>query len=583
MRISLSFFVLLINIQWLSAQNHDFIWLFGYDSNATYLEWGGTVIDFNNIPLDISYLYNEMNFVQVNASICNEEGELQFYTNGLYVANQNHQPMLNGAGLNPGPFANDMGDIGYILDQGAFVVPHPDSTSRYYLIHADRVNSTIELKAHTSRLYYTLVDMNQANGLGKVMQKNQVIISDTLGLGKLTTVRHANGRDWWILQPELNTNMYYRVLISTNGIENLGKAEIQGFQFKSGVGQAVFSPDGNIFARMNSISLTQGQYVEIYQFDRCTGLLSNQIQIHYDDDAYAAGIAISPNSRYLYVSSFTNLYQFDLQSSNIQASKKKVAEFDGFNENGIYTTFYLAQLAPDGKIYINVPSGVHYLHVIHQPNLPYPDCNVEQHGIHLPTYNSASLPNFPNYRLGPLDGSPCDTLGLDNHPIAKYRYDQDTNDYLSIRFTDLSYYEPSEWGWDFGDGIFSDEVNPVHTYPQDGIYEVCLSVANNYGINTYCRTLQIGTTATDDTNPQITINVFPNPASEATNILIGGDYLPRHAVLSLFNGTGQVVRTQHLPAGWSVVPLDALAPGFYFYEVKDEGRILGTGKLVKVE
>lgn len=37
---------------------------------------------------------------------------------------------------------------------------------------------------------------------------------------------------------------------------------------------------------------------------------------------------------------------------------------------------------------------------------------VEQHGITLPTYNASSLPNFPNYRLGPLEGSPCDTLTI---------------------------------------------------------------------------------------------------------------------------------------------------------------------------
>jgi hypothetical protein len=29
--------------------------------------------------------------------------------------------------------------------------------------------------------------------------------------------------------------------------------------------------------------------------------------------------------------------------------------------------------------------------------------------------------------------------------------------------------------------------------------------------------------------------------------------------------------------------LDGIAPGLYFYEVKDEGRALGNGKLVKVE
>jgi PKD repeat protein len=212
---------------------------------------------------------------------------------------------------------------------------------------------------------------------------------------------------------------------------------------------------------------------------------------------------------------------------------------------------------------------------------------VEQHGITLPTYNAASLPNFPNYRLGPLDGSPCDTLGLNNEPVAKYRYEQDTNNHRTVHFTDLSYYEPAEWGWQFGDGTSSTEVNPLHTYQTDGAYEVCLTVANPYGINTYCRTLYIGVSALDDRKgPQAEVSVFPNPARSATNFRIGGDYLPRQAMLTLYTATGQPVLTERLAAGWSVVNLEGLPSGLYFYEVKDaclpgqKERLLGSGKLI---
>ncbi|MBK7699704.1 MAG: hypothetical protein IPJ39_13695 [Saprospiraceae bacterium] len=59
--------------------------------------------------------------------------------------------------------------------------------------------------------------------------------------------------------------------------------------------------------------------------------------------------------------------------------------------------------------------------------IEYPDeageaCTVLQHSVFMPTGIARGIPNFPHYRLGPLDGSPCDTLGLDNNPIAKYRY-----------------------------------------------------------------------------------------------------------------------------------------------------------------
>ncbi|QQR87371.1 MAG: T9SS type A sorting domain-containing protein [Flavobacteriales bacterium] len=39
-------------------------------------------------------------------------------------------------------------------------------------------------------------------------------------------------------------------------------------------------------------------------------------------------------------------------------------------------------------------------------------CDIVQHGVVLPSYFMDSCPNHPNYHLGPLLGSPCDTLGL---------------------------------------------------------------------------------------------------------------------------------------------------------------------------
>jgi hypothetical protein len=37
-------------------------------------------------------------------------------------------------------------------------------------------------------------------------------------------------------------------------------------------------------------------------------------------------------------------------------------------------------------------------------------CDVQQHNISLGMWNLRTVPNHPNYYLGPLTGSPCDTL-----------------------------------------------------------------------------------------------------------------------------------------------------------------------------
>lgn len=50
-----------------------------------------------------------------------------------------------------------------------------------------------------------------------------------------------------------------------------------------------------------------------------------------------------------------------------------------------------------------------------------------------------------------------------------------------IRFTDNSSYYPTQWFWDFGDGVTSTDRNPAHVYPDTGLYTVSLRVTNASG------------------------------------------------------------------------------------------------------
>lgn len=51
----------------------------------------------------------------------------------------------------------------------------------------------------------------------------------------------------------------------------------------------------------------------------------------------------------------------------------------------------------------------------------------------------------------------------------------------SIQFFDISLNGPQQWKWNFGDGNFSFQQNPLHTYNNNGIYNVKLTVTNAYG------------------------------------------------------------------------------------------------------
>ena len=47
--------------------------------------------------------------------------------------------------------------------------------------------------------------------------------------------------------------------------------------------------------------------------------------------------------------------------------------------------------------------------VFNNPNAKGDSCNLVQHGVHI-SRPSWGVPSFPNYRLGALPGSPCDTI-----------------------------------------------------------------------------------------------------------------------------------------------------------------------------
>jgi PKD repeat protein len=54
---------------------------------------------------------------------------------------------------------------------------------------------------------------------------------------------------------------------------------------------------------------------------------------------------------------------------------------------------------------------------------------------------------------------------------------------LTVQFTDNSTNSPTSWSWNFGDGNYSTEQNPVHTYTTAGYYRVILRVTNAAGYN----------------------------------------------------------------------------------------------------
>lgn len=380
-----------------AAQKYDYVWITGYTSSTIpdTSNFGTTFLDFNHKPVKVTRKWASITFDKSNTTLSDKSGNLIFSTNAKKVIGKDLKAVKNGDTM---LIYKDF-KYGLRSEQGLIALPMPNDSNKFYIIYGNR------LLKHTYPVYYSIFN-SQLGSNGELEKKNEKLIKDSIGVGRITAVKHGNGKDWWVhLRKEDNNHIWLRL---TN--ENLKEThrQIIGSNLINGLGQSVFSPDGKIYVECNSVSKSTGEDIDIYDFDRCEGLLYNHRKIHFDSISWC-GCAISSNSRYLYYSNSLHILQYDLYASDIKASETIVANIEYFVD---FTpvSFYLMQLAPDGKIYINSTGGCRYMHTIENPDEKGVACNVKQRSIKLFTYNLESIPNHPNYRLGALKGSPCDTL-----------------------------------------------------------------------------------------------------------------------------------------------------------------------------
>jgi len=165
---------------------------------------------------------------------------------------------------------------------------------------------------------------------------------------------------------------------------------------KSGGGTMRISPDGR--------KLAYYEYflnLHVYDFDQQTGQISNHQKVTIFDDAEDmpldkfrfGSVEWSPNSRFMYVAVRDSLFQVDSWEPNVDDGIQTVGVYDG-SVMPFATTFYIATLAPDCKIYICSTSGNRSFHVIHKPDELGTACNFVQNGLLLPGPTGSANINY---------------------------------------------------------------------------------------------------------------------------------------------------------------------------------------------
>ena len=128
--------------------------------------------------------------------------------------------------------------------------------------------------------------------------------------------------------------------------------------------------------------------------------MSNLQRVNPQDSGRFVGVAVSSNSRFLYLSADQDLFQLDLWQDDPQSTLTHIAHIDGFKDPYFRSYFNFLQLAPDCKIYIVSGTTNNHLHVINKPNEKGKACDFRQHSVFLPIRNNNfSIPNFPHFRI----------------------------------------------------------------------------------------------------------------------------------------------------------------------------------------
>jgi len=347
-------------------------------------------LDFNTEPptllLDGQIGNNETDS-EPTASMCDLDGNLLFYTDGVTVWNREHEVMPGGSDLWSSATATQ-----------TLIVPLPENPDIYYVFTTSPGSYDVSFPIEHRGFRYSLVDLSKDNGLGVVVEKNMLLSESTTE--KVTATVHANGRDYWVVMHEFNNNIFKAFLVSPQGIDpepvisKTGGVHSGGFDANdegNAVGQMKFSADGSRLA----LAIFAHKTVEVFSFDALRGRLAFESRFaDFSEPDRIYGVEFSPSGRFLYATDAgCSIYQFDLADGKLDGFDYKIVS----NLEPLCDRPSQLQLGPDNKIYV-AKYGISFIGIINNPEVLGEDVDFESHGIEIPSdglrYCKNGLPNF---------------------------------------------------------------------------------------------------------------------------------------------------------------------------------------------
>jgi gliding motility-associated-like protein len=367
------------------------------------------------------------------ASISDQAGNLQFYTDGIVVYDKNHTLMPNGTGLLGNSSSTHSG----------IIVPRPGSSTDFYVFTVDDGGN------NGVGMYYSKVDLSLNSGNGDVVtsEKNVALADSTSE--KVAAVKKANG--YWIITHKAETNQYYTYEDTSAGVNTTPVISNTAWNTAGfGYGIAVSTAG----TKLASVYFTTYS-IHVYDVNLVNGQITSVYKIGSTmSSSTMYGLEFSPTADILYMQSYAqgDVRQFDLTAGNsaaISASEVIVGQTS--------TGGGQMQTGPDGKIYC-ARQGQLRLSVIEDPDVLGSGCNWVDTAIVLTASSRYGLPTFIQSFFN-ISFNVSETCFGDSTFVSL-----DTNGVDSVKW---NFGDPSSGALNTSEALFAS-----HFYADTGLYEI---------------------------------------------------------------------------------------------------------------
>lgn len=333
------------------GQHQNNHWYFGYHAHLNFnlgTQVQPTQPTNQYMPLSNNFSFE---FIEGCATVSDyTSGAVKFYSNGSNIYGPNHLAITNGTGLK-GNFSSA---------QNIVFLPKPQSVNTYYAFTIDGFTG------NNAGLFYS--EINASGTPSVVSNMKNVPLKDHTGMNidefysnpanlnmsnqaeNMTTVKHSNGFDYWLVA-QVN-NYIYTYLIDCNGVNPM---PVKSYSFTTNYPfieeitpsfKMKISQNNDAVVKIAKVfgkNMGNDNDIITGTFDRATG------QVTFNNTVPIAGIGyaleFSQSSDILYFSDEDHVMKYKFSTGQLNALSGAVGL-----KNGVY--IFDMQMAPNGVIYV---------------------------------------------------------------------------------------------------------------------------------------------------------------------------------------------------------------------------------------